>query len=262
MPKTLNCSRHGERETLLTCGRCGQPYCTACLIHTPAGQRCHQCAGRQSPRRRASNPGRPCGRRSRLRQAPAPARSSLSGWWFILLFAGIAGFAGATRWAPLVNNRTRNRSLAIMALSFFGGTIAGPTHLCPGADARAGHVRFPLLPSRLRSATPCCCSSPPSPPASPGGGCGSPVTAVSSSCEMVRPGWRCRCGREPADSLPVVTGAGYPGRNRRWYGAPTGWCVSASRAVDGGAAAWRPVPPGSMSLADASAAGPTPRLPR
>ena len=49
-----------------------------------------------------------------------------SGWPFILLLAAVAGFAGATRWAPLVNHRTRTRTLAIMALSFFGGTILGP----------------------------------------------------------------------------------------------------------------------------------------
>ena len=48
-----------------------------------------------------------------LNAVPAPVRSS-------------SAAAGATRWAPLVNRHTRNRSLAIMALSFFGGTVLGP----------------------------------------------------------------------------------------------------------------------------------------
>ena len=125
MPKTLNCSRHGERETLLTCGRCGQPYCTACLIHTPAGQRCHACAG-VSRHAAEQATWTAVWQTVAITAAASAGTLILGGWWFILLFAGIAGFAGATRWAPLVNNRTRNRALAIMALSFFGGTIAGP----------------------------------------------------------------------------------------------------------------------------------------
>lgn len=122
---TQVCSRHGGRETLLMCGRCGQPYCTDCLIHTPAGQRCHQCAGVS---RHAT--GQAIWTAVWQTVAIAAAASAgtliLSGWWFILLFAAIAGFAGATRWAPLVNRHTRNRNLAIMALSFFGGTVLGP----------------------------------------------------------------------------------------------------------------------------------------
>ena len=107
------------------CGRCGQPYCTDCLIHTPAGQRCHQCAG-VSRHAAGQATWTAVWQTVAIAAAASAGALILSGWWFILLLAAIAGFAGATRWAPLVNRHTRNRSLAIMALSFFGGTVLGP----------------------------------------------------------------------------------------------------------------------------------------
>ena len=107
------------------CGRCGQPYCTDCLIHTPAGQRCHQCAGVS---RHATGQATWTAVWQTVAITAAASAGSLffGGRLFILLIAAaIAGFAGATRWAPLVNRQTRNRTLAIMALSFLGGTILG-----------------------------------------------------------------------------------------------------------------------------------------
>ena len=38
------CSRHSDREMLLTCRRCGRPYCAECLLQTHAGLHCHECA--------------------------------------------------------------------------------------------------------------------------------------------------------------------------------------------------------------------------
>ncbi len=58
--------------------------------------------------------------------AAASAGTLILNGWFVLLLAAVAGFAGATRWAPLVNRRTPARTLTFMALSFFGGTILGP----------------------------------------------------------------------------------------------------------------------------------------
>ncbi|MBI2849351.1 MAG: hypothetical protein HYX88_04395 [Chloroflexi bacterium] len=40
----MKCVHHPGVETLLTCGKCGQPICTRCVIQTPVGIRCHQCA--------------------------------------------------------------------------------------------------------------------------------------------------------------------------------------------------------------------------
>lgn len=46
----LHCTNHPNRETVLRCGKCGRPMCSDCLIHTPVGLRCKQCANiRPSP---------------------------------------------------------------------------------------------------------------------------------------------------------------------------------------------------------------------
>jgi len=40
----VQCKRHPEIETNLTCGKCGDPICPRCLVHTPVGARCPSCA--------------------------------------------------------------------------------------------------------------------------------------------------------------------------------------------------------------------------
>lgn len=46
---TVYCARHPEVETALECGRCGTPICPRCLIHTPGGIRCPDCARLRRP---------------------------------------------------------------------------------------------------------------------------------------------------------------------------------------------------------------------
>lgn len=38
------CARHPQVETYLRCGRCDTPICPRCLIQTPVGARCRDCA--------------------------------------------------------------------------------------------------------------------------------------------------------------------------------------------------------------------------
>lgn len=46
----LHCTNHADRTTLLRCGKCGQPFCTSCLVQTPVGLRCRPCANfRRAP---------------------------------------------------------------------------------------------------------------------------------------------------------------------------------------------------------------------
>ncbi len=40
----MRCALHPNTETNLTCGKCGQPICPKCLIQTPVGARCPECA--------------------------------------------------------------------------------------------------------------------------------------------------------------------------------------------------------------------------
>jgi hypothetical protein len=40
----MRCARHPKTETNLRCGKCGQPICPKCLVQTPVGARCPECA--------------------------------------------------------------------------------------------------------------------------------------------------------------------------------------------------------------------------
>lgn len=43
------CARHPQVETGLECGRCGTPICPRCMVHTPGGIRCPDCAKLRRP---------------------------------------------------------------------------------------------------------------------------------------------------------------------------------------------------------------------
>lgn len=44
MPETVECARHAGVETALRCSRCEAPICPSCLIQSPVGARCPDCA--------------------------------------------------------------------------------------------------------------------------------------------------------------------------------------------------------------------------
>ena len=48
MTQTLYCARHKNTETSIRCGRCEDPICPDCLVHSPVGMRCPDC-GRVNP---------------------------------------------------------------------------------------------------------------------------------------------------------------------------------------------------------------------
>ncbi len=43
-PETLRCAAHPDVETNLRCGKCGKPICPKCMVQTPVGARCRECA--------------------------------------------------------------------------------------------------------------------------------------------------------------------------------------------------------------------------
>ena len=43
-PAPLRCATHPEVETNLRCGKCGKLICPRCLVQTPVGSRCRECA--------------------------------------------------------------------------------------------------------------------------------------------------------------------------------------------------------------------------
>jgi len=40
----MRCATHPDVETNLRCGKCGKPICPKCLVQTPVGARCLDCA--------------------------------------------------------------------------------------------------------------------------------------------------------------------------------------------------------------------------
>ena len=44
MAEAKRCLRHPDTETMLSCGRCGDPICPRCMVHTHVGARCPICA--------------------------------------------------------------------------------------------------------------------------------------------------------------------------------------------------------------------------
>jgi hypothetical protein len=40
----MKCATHNDVETGLACGKCGTPICPKCLVETPVGARCRECA--------------------------------------------------------------------------------------------------------------------------------------------------------------------------------------------------------------------------
>ena len=40
----MQCATHPRVETNLRCGKCGKPICPKCLVQTPVGSRCPDCA--------------------------------------------------------------------------------------------------------------------------------------------------------------------------------------------------------------------------
>lgn len=40
----MKCAYHPEVETNLRCGKCGRPICPKCMVQTPVGARCPDCA--------------------------------------------------------------------------------------------------------------------------------------------------------------------------------------------------------------------------
>jgi len=52
----MRCATHPDIETNLRCGKCGKPICPKCLVQTPVGARCPDCAkSRKLPTYRVSS---------------------------------------------------------------------------------------------------------------------------------------------------------------------------------------------------------------
>lgn len=90
----MYCINHPDRETLLRCGKCGQPICTECAVRHPVGLRCPECA--------------------RLKKAPT---YDVPAPYYVRAFG--AGLGTSVACSIIVG------ILPLSFLSFFAGLIAG-----------------------------------------------------------------------------------------------------------------------------------------
>ena len=86
----MQCATHPSVETELACGKCGKPICPRCLVHTPVGARCRQCANvRRLPTYSIS-----AQIMARAAAAAAAGGAVLGGLWAVLFPFGLGFYFG------------------------------------------------------------------------------------------------------------------------------------------------------------------------
>ena len=137
----MRCAYHPDVETNLGCGKCGKPICPRCLVQTPVGARCPDCARlyrlptyRVSTRYYLSAIGAGLGVAAIYGVAWGAAEWVIPVFSLNLLLAPVAGYV-IGEVASLSVNRKRGRGLAVTggvatALSFavsiyFHGLFSG-----------------------------------------------------------------------------------------------------------------------------------------
>lgn len=87
----MNCATHHEVETRLTCASCSKPICPRCMIQTPVGIKCKDCARMHRPRMFVVTP------QHYLRAASAGLGLALAlgfAWAIVRLYVPFSGFFG------------------------------------------------------------------------------------------------------------------------------------------------------------------------
>jgi hypothetical protein len=137
------CARHPERTTNLSCSRCGKPVCTRCMVYTPVGVRCPECArdrqaGPNAPTR--ADVGKALLAAVTLAVAFGVAWGSFPryGFWLALLL----GFGGGEL-VSLAANRRRGPKLQAAAGLMVGGAFAVAWYM--GAPLTHGALVTTLL---------------------------------------------------------------------------------------------------------------------
>ena len=97
----MKCAAHPNVETNLRCGKCGKPICPKCLVQTPVGARCRDCA--------------------QLQKLPT---FQVTTWYYLLAAASRVGMAfacGAAWWK--INNLGLPIGLDFVLAAAFGYAI-------------------------------------------------------------------------------------------------------------------------------------------
>lgn len=133
------CTRHPDRETLRICGRCERPFCPDCLVPTPVGGRCKDCARGPSIPRLKIQPWRwPLIALAALFMALVASLVVARIGFFGLILSFLAGqLIGSAMLA--VSGRKPGRALAIVTVVFIlvGGYLSTPVALVATALSAA-----------------------------------------------------------------------------------------------------------------------------
>ena len=130
----MQCATHPNVETELTCGRCGTPICPRCLVMTPVGARCRQCAQvRRLPTYQIS-----AGYLARSAGAAAAAGAAAGLAWYLLLPRRFGTFSFLTLFLALGIGyaigeavswaSNRKRGPALQAVAAVGVVVAYVVH--------------------------------------------------------------------------------------------------------------------------------------
>ena len=143
----LRCARHPGTETVLRCGRCETPICPRCMVGTPVGARCPNCAGvkrfrmllKPSELVRAVGFGIAVGAVGTVIYTIIPFMGALISFAIIGFGVGQAVSIGA--------NRKRARELAPIALAclFLGYEIGLVARLVTETPFDPGLLLFPII---------------------------------------------------------------------------------------------------------------------
>ncbi|MHB8683024.1 MAG: B-box zinc finger protein [Dehalococcoidia bacterium] len=108
----MQCATHPSVETELTCSRCGKPICPRCLVQTPVGARCRECANvRRIP---TYNIGGPTFARAAASALGAGVSVGIAWWIFNPLtgffFGAVVGFVAGCAVGEIVSVGTNRKA--------------------------------------------------------------------------------------------------------------------------------------------------------
>jgi hypothetical protein len=121
-PDIQYCARHPGRETAVRCGKCGTPICTRCMIQTPVGMRCRECAQlRRLPQFEVKTD-------LLARAIPAGLAVSCGAWYvtsFVPFLSFWLGFLVGIGVGDVMSRLAKRRSNIVLEAAAVGCVIAG-----------------------------------------------------------------------------------------------------------------------------------------
>jgi len=142
---TTTCPRHPKIRTALRCASCGTLICPECMVSTPVGAKCGDCASQRSNRLFTLTP-----LRALLVCLTGAALGAVAGWGveflgFFIIFAAVAYGSFAGEMMLRAAGRKRGIGMEIIAgASMFIGAIAGRLIVAAVVLSAPGQVRPPL----------------------------------------------------------------------------------------------------------------------